>query len=152
MAYLGRLLLLTAKSLINSFESPFFISVQLSPWFRSASKVKMSLNCWCALLASDWWHFWECNPNFTTMIFPPNLRKTKQDQQRWRYHRTLVDLITSEGFCEGGGDSNTDEFSEKFQRGGEDSEVSSSKCVLFWFFTIQLLKKTYPEPWNYSFE
>ena len=27
----------------------------------------------------------------------------------------------------------------------------SSKCVLFWFFSIQLLKKTYPEPWNYSF-
>ena len=25
----------------------------------------------------------------------------------------------------------------------------SSKCVLLWFFSIQLLKKTYPEPWNY---
>ena len=26
--------------------------------------------------------------------------------------------------------------------------LPSSKCVLFWFFLIQLLKKTYPEPWN----
>ena len=31
-----------------------------------------------------------------------------------------------------------------------DSEVPSSKCALFWFFSIQLLKKSYPEPWNYA--
>ena len=29
--------------------------------------------------------------------------------------------------------------------------MPSSKCVLLWFFSIQLLKKTYPKPWNYSF-
>ena len=30
-------------------------------------------------------------------------------------------------------------------------KLGSSKCVLFWFFSIQLLKKTYSEPRNYSF-
>ena len=29
--------------------------------------------------------------------------------------------------------------------------MPSSKCVLVWFFPIQLLKKTYSEPWIYSF-
>ena len=44
-----------------------------------------------------------------------------------------------------------------YMRGGmmaiyyRDSEVPSSKCVLFSCFLIQLLKKTYPEPWNYYF-
>ena len=38
-----------------------------------------------------------------------------------------------------------DEFSEKFQRGREDSEVLQSVSC-FDFFSIQLLKKTYPEP------
>ena len=43
----------------------------------------------------------------------------------------------------------TDEFSEHFQRVGRGgSEVPSLKCVLFWFFSIQLLKNI---PWNDPF-
>ena len=30
--------------------------------------------------------------------------------------------------------------------------MPSSKCFLFWFFSIRLLKNTYPEPCNYSFQ
>ena len=32
----------------------------------------------------------------------------------------------------------------------ENSKLPS-KCALFWFFSIHLLKKIYPEPWNYYF-
>ena len=68
---------------------------------------------------------------------------SSEDHQRWRYLRTLVDLITFKVFCYGG--EKTDEFSEKFQGKGGDSEVPSSS-VSFFYFSIQLLKKAYPEP------
>ena len=55
-----------------------------------------------------------------------------------------TDLITSEGFCEGGGDSNTDEFSEKFQRGGGFRSVFFKVCLVLIFLNT-IVEKTYPE-------